>query len=59
MCLKTLTHSEYTLQKVVETFGDLVFYYNKWGVTHISHMLLYSAVIEGIGYKVKRYNTTG
>jgi hypothetical protein len=44
---------------VVASFGDLIQYYNEWSLTHISQVLSYSAIIEGVGYKVHRYITTG
>jgi len=39
----------YTPQKVVASFGRLISYYNKGGLTHISQVLLYMAIINGVG----------
>jgi hypothetical protein len=52
------THSQYAHQRVIATFGDLIIYYNERGLTHISHAVSYSAIIEGVGYEVHRYITT-
>ena len=52
MYLKKLTPSQYTHSKVVETFSDLFFHYNAQGLTHISQIHFYAAVIEGIRYDV-------
>jgi len=54
-----LTQSQYEHQIVVATFGNLIQYYNERGLTHISRVLSYSAIIEGIGYVVQSYITTG
>jgi len=59
MCSWKPTDCQYAHQRVVETFGDLIIHYNKRGFTHISQALSYSAIIEGVGYDVHRYSTTG
>jgi hypothetical protein len=43
---------------VVETFGDQILYNNERASTHISQVLSFLAIIEGVGYEVHRYNTT-
>jgi hypothetical protein len=43
---------------VVETFGDQILYNNERASTHISPVLSFLAIIEGVGYEVHRYNTT-
>jgi len=53
------THSQYAHQRVVATFGDLIIYFHERGSTHISRALSFSAIIEGVGYEVHRYITTG
>jgi hypothetical protein len=53
------SHSQYTHQRVIGTFGDLITYHNEQGVTHISQVHSYSASIEGVGYDMHRYITTG
>jgi len=53
------THSQYIHQRVVATFRDLIPYYKEQGFTHISCILLYLAVIEGVRYEVQKYITTG
>jgi len=52
------THLQYAHQTVVETFGDLVEYYNARGLRPIAGVLSYSAIIEQVGYEVHRYITT-
>jgi len=59
MSSKRLTHSQYAHQKAIETFSNLVTYLKEEGLTHISQTHLYSAIIQGIGYKVHRHITTG
>jgi len=58
MSLWRPTHSQYAHQRVVVTFGDLIVYYNERGLTNISQGLLYSAITEGVWYKVQRYINT-
>jgi hypothetical protein len=53
------THSQYAHRRVVATLRVLIHYYNERGLTHISQVLSYSAIIEGVGYEVHRYITTG
>jgi hypothetical protein len=53
------THTQFTHKKVIATIGDLIQYYNERGLTHITRILLYSAIIEGVGSEVHRYITTG
>lgn len=43
---------------VVKAFIHLMSYFNKQGLTNISQVLLYSAVIHGIGYGVHKLITT-
>jgi len=59
MCWRRLTHSQYTHQRVVTTFGDLNTYYNEWDSTQISSALSYLAIIDGVGDEVHRFITTG
>jgi len=44
------TASQYAHQWVVEAFGDHIQNDTKWGFTHITQILLYTAVIHGMGY---------
>ena len=59
MCSKRLTQSPLAHQEVVRTFGGPVFYCNKQGLTHISHIPSYSAILDGIAYDMNQYITTG
>lgn len=59
MCYNKLTPSQYAHQKVVETFGDHIMFYNEWGWTHTSRIVSYPTVKEGIEYYIGRYITTG
>jgi hypothetical protein len=59
MCSSRLIHSQYRHQRVIETFGELIIFCNKQGLTHISQITLYLAIIGGVGYDVHRYITTG
>jgi hypothetical protein len=42
------THTQFAHKKVIATIGDLIQYYNERGLTHISRIPLYSAIIEGV-----------
>ena len=53
------TYSHYTQQRVVTTFSKLIQYYKELGLTHIFHIILYLAIIEGVGYEVHMYITAG
>jgi hypothetical protein len=46
-------------QRVVAPFSDLILNYNGRGLTHISQILWYLAILEGVGYEVHRYINTG
>jgi len=59
MSWRKLTYLQYAYQKVIATCRNLVFYYNEPGLSHISQILLYSAVIEEVGYNLHGYITTG
>ena len=50
--------SEYTLQKVVELFRNLLFELEEQGSTHIYHVVFRFAQLEGINYLVVRYLST-
>jgi hypothetical protein len=54
MCFWRPTHFQYAHQRVVATFGDLIVYYNYPGLTHISRILSYLAILTGVGYEVHR-----
>jgi hypothetical protein len=58
MCSWKPTHSQNTHQRVFATCGDLIQYYDEWGLTHISLALSDSPIIEGVAYEVHRYITT-
>jgi len=59
MSMKRLTQSQYVHQKVVETLGNLVTYYNERGLSLFSRILLYSAVIERVVFDIHRDINTG
>jgi hypothetical protein len=54
-----LTHSEYALQKVVESFGDLLFQLEEAHVTHTYRVVFPVCQLENIDYLVLRYLNTG
>jgi hypothetical protein len=54
-----LTQSEDALQKVVESFGGLLFQLEEAYLTHTYRVLLRFCQIENIDYLVLRYLNTG
>jgi len=53
------THSEYSLQQVVELFGTLLFCLHKHNSTHTYRVVFRFAQLENIDYLVLRYMNTG
>jgi hypothetical protein len=56
---RRLSQSEYTLQRVVELFGQLLIQLDEAGVTHTSRDVLRYCELENISYLVLRYVNTG
>jgi len=54
-----LTQSEYALQQVVETFGNLLFHFEEYHLTHTYRVMFCFCELEGIDYMVLRYLNTG
>jgi len=59
MSRKSLTRSEYTRSKIVETFVNLVQYNHKRGLPHIFQLLLYCPDRELVQSDVPWYIATG
>ena len=53
------TQSEYALQRVVESFGNLLFNLEEQCLYHISHVVLRYCELENFDYLVLRYLRTG
>ena len=53
------TQSEYTLQQVVETFGNLLYSLAEHHLTHTYRVVLSFCELDGIDYLVLRYQDTG
>jgi len=53
------TQSEYTLQQVVEQFGNLLFRLEEHCLTHTYLVVLPFCELEGIDFPVRRYLNTG
>jgi hypothetical protein len=54
-----LPQSEYALQKVVESFGDLLFQLEEARLTHTYEVISHFCQLENIDYLVWRYLNTG
>jgi len=54
-----LTQSEYALQQVVESFGNLLFSLKEQRLTHTYRVVFHSGELENINYLVLRYLCTG
>jgi len=54
-----LTQSGYALQKKVESFGDLIFCIKDYHLTHISAIVIHYTHLDGIGYLLHSYSSTG
>jgi hypothetical protein len=53
------TQAEYALQKVVESFGNLLFELAEHRLTHTYAVVFYFCQLENIDYLVLRYLNTG
>jgi hypothetical protein len=53
------TQAEYTLQKVVESFGNLLFELAEHHLTHTYPVVFRFCQLENIDYLVLRYLSTG
>jgi hypothetical protein len=53
------TPAEYTLQKIVESFGNLLFCLEEHRLYHIYAVVQRYCELENIGYLVHRYLCTG
>jgi len=53
------TPAEYTLQQVVELFGNLQFYSHQHRLTHTYRVVFRFVQLENIDYLVLRYLNTG
>jgi len=56
---RSLTQSEYAIQKIVELFGNLLFSLHEHNLTHTYHMVFRFAELENIDYLVLRHLNTG
>jgi hypothetical protein len=54
-----LSQSEYTLQRVVVLFGELLIQLDEAGLTHTNRDVLRYCELENISYLVLRYVNTG
>jgi hypothetical protein len=54
-----LTQSEYTLQKIVKSSGDLLFQLEEAHLTHTYQVVFRFCQLENIHYLVLRYLNTG
>ena len=59
MPVHRLTHSEYALQQVVESFGNLLFSLHEHNLIHTYRLVFRIAELENIDYLVLRYLNTG
>jgi len=53
------TQSEYALQQVVESFGNLLHSVDEQHITHMYRVVFRFCELEGIDYLVLRYLNTG
>jgi len=56
---RRLTQSEYALQKVVESFGNLLFNLSEHNLTHTYRVVFRFTELENIDYQVLRYLNPG
>jgi len=59
MAGRKLTQSEYALQRVVESFGKLLFSLSEHNLTQTYRVVFRFAELENIDYLVLRYLNTG
>jgi len=53
------THSEFALQQVVESFGNLLYALHEQRLTHTYRVVFSFSELENIDYLVPRYLNTG